>query len=190
MVSYDQVTRVVLWEMAGSGRTSVSPVGDEELLYVDSVDWFQGSPGRFAAIRAGASGDISLPDDKTTSSEFVAWSLMFKSYRNSSPLLFEGGLYMVDQVGGIVRCFDPQTGKLLYQQRLPEGTGFAASPWVNDGKVFLLDDSGITFVIEPGPEFKLISSNRLNDEIFWSSAAISGDQLLLRGQQHLYCIRK
>lgn len=190
MRSYDPVTREILWEMAGSGRTSVSPVGDEELLYVDSVDWFQGSPGRFAAIRAGASGDISLPDAKTTSSEFVAWSLMFKSYRNSSPLLFGGGLYMVDQVGGIVRCFDPKTGKLHYQQRLPEGTGFAASPWVNDGKVFLLDDSGITFVIEPGPEFKLLSSNRLNDEIFWSSAAISGDQLLLRGQQHLYCIRK
>ena len=46
----------------------VSRVGDDELLYVDSVDWFQGSPGRFAAVRAGASGDISLPDDKTTSS--------------------------------------------------------------------------------------------------------------------------
>ena len=190
MRSYDPVTREVLWEMAGSGRTSVSPVGDDEMLYVDSVDWFQGNPGRFAAIRAGATGDISLTDAKTTSSEFVAWSQMFKSYRNSSPLLYRGGLYMLDQVGGIVRCFDPKTGKLLYQQRLPEGTGFAASPWVNDGKVFLLDDSGITFVIEPGSEFKLHSSNRLDDEIFWSSAAISDGQLLLRGQQHLYCIRK
>ncbi|MBS0203375.1 MAG: PQQ-like beta-propeller repeat protein [Planctomycetes bacterium] len=189
MRSYDPESRKILWEMAGSGRTSVSPVGDDEMLYVDSVDWFQGSPGRFAAIRAGASGDISLPDDKT-SSESVAWSILFKSYRNSSPLVYGGGLYMVDQVGGIVRCFDPRTGKLLYQQRLPDGTGFAASPWANDGKVFLPDDSGITFVIEPGPEFKLISSNRLSDEIFWSSAAISGDQLLLRGQQHLYCIRK
>lgn len=190
MRSYDPVTRELLWEMAGSGRTSVSPVGDDELLYVDSVQGFWGSPGRFAAIRAGASGDISLPDEKTTSSKFVAWSLMFKSYRNSSPLLFGGGLYMLEQSGGIVRCFDPKTGKVLYQQRLPESTGFAASPWANDGKVFLLDDSGVTVVLEPGPEFKLISSNRLNDEIFWSSAAISQSQLLLRGQQHLYCIRK
>ena len=190
MRSYDPVTREVLWEMAGSGRTSVSPVGDDELLYVDSVDAFQGSPGIVAAIRAGASGDISLPDAKTTSSEFVAWSLMYKSYRNSSPLLFGGGLYMVEQISGIVRCFDPKTGKILYQQRLPESTGFTSSPWANDGKVFLLDDSGVTAVIEPGPQFKLISSNRLDDEIFWSSAAISDGQLLLRGQQHLYCIRK
>ncbi len=190
MRSYDPVTREVLWEMAGSGRTSVSPVGDDELLYVDSTDAFWGSPGIFAAIRAGASGDISLPDAKTTSSEFVAWSQMYKSYRNSSPLLFGGGLYMLEQSAGIVRCFNPKTGKLQYQQRLPESTGFAASPWANDGKVFLLDDSGVTAVIEPGPQFKLISSNRLDDEIFWSSAAISEGQLLLRGQQHLYCIRK
>lgn len=56
--------------------------------------------------------------------------------------------------------------------------------------LFLLDDSGATAFIEPGREFKLISSNRLHDEIFWSSAAISDGQLLLRGQQHLYCIRK
>ncbi|MBC8115098.1 MAG: PQQ-binding-like beta-propeller repeat protein [Candidatus Saccharimonas sp.] len=188
--SYDPVTRKVLWEMAGSGRTSVSPVGDDELLYIDSVHAFLGSPGLFAAVRVGASGDISLPDEKTTSGEFVAWSLMYKSYRNSSPLLYGGGLYMVEQISGIVRCFDPKTGKILYQHRLPESMGFTSSPWASNGRVFLLDDSGVTSVIEPGPEFKLISSNRLNDEIFWSSAAISGDQLLLRGQQHLYCIRK
>ena len=190
MRSYDPVTHEILWEMAGSGRTSVSPVGDDELLYVDSVDGFQGSPGRFAAIRAGANGDISLTDAKATSSEFVAWSIMFTSYRNSSPLLYGGGLYMLEQSGGIVRCFDPKTGKVLYQQRLPESPGFAASPWANDDKVFLLDDSGVTVVLEPGPEFKLISSNRLDDEIFWSSVAIAGNQLLLRGQQHLYCIRQ
>lgn len=180
----------VAWKVKIPGRGWSQPVGDDELLYVDSTDAFWGSRGIFAAIRAGATGDISLPDAKTTSSEFVAWSVNLKSYRNSSPLLFGGGLYMVEQSAGIVRCFDPKTGKILYQQRLPESTGFTSSPWVNDGKVFLLDDSGVTAVIEPGREFKLISSNRLDDEIFWSSAAISEGQLLLRGQQHLYCIRK
>ncbi|HUQ71243.1 MAG TPA: PQQ-binding-like beta-propeller repeat protein, partial [Planctomycetaceae bacterium] len=104
MRSYDPASGKLLWEMAGSGRTSVSPVGDAELLFVDSVNWFQGSPGRFAAIRAGASGDISLPDDKTLSSKDVAWSLMFKSYRNSSPLLYRDCLYMLEQSAGIVRC--------------------------------------------------------------------------------------
>ncbi len=133
MRSYDPATGDLLWEMAGSGRTSVLPVGNDEMLYVDSVDWFQGSPGRFAAIRPGASGDISLPDEKTMTNEFVAWSIMFRSYHNSSPLLYKDCLYMLEQSGGIVRCFDAQTGEMHYQKRLPKSSGFAASLWVTGG---------------------------------------------------------
>ena len=188
MRSYDPATGKLLWEMAGSGRTSVSPVGNEEMLFVDSVNSFQGSPGRFAAIRPGASGDISLLDEKTTN-EFVAWSMMLRSYRNSSPLLYRNCLYMLEQSRGIVRCFDAKTGKIHYQERLPESSGFAASPWANDGKIFLLDDAGLTIVLESGPQYKLIRSNRLSDGIVWSSPAVVGDRLLIRGMKHLYCIR-
>jgi outer membrane protein assembly factor BamB len=190
MRSYDPETGKVLWEMAGSGRTSVSPVGDRERLVVDSVSTFQGSPGRLAAIRPGAKGDISLPDDKTLSSDFVPWSLNFNSYRNASPLLYNDCLYMLEQSAGIIRCFNARTGKVHYQQRLPESTGFMASPWVNDNKVYILNDSGVTVALEPGPEFKVLATNRLNEDLFWSSAAFCGDRLLLRGMQHLYCIRE
>ena len=96
---------------------------------------------------------------------------------------------MLDQNAGLVKCFDSKTGKVLYQQRLQQSTGFTSSAWANDGKVFLLDDSGTTHVIAPGPKFELIATNRLDDEIFWSSAAIAENQLLLRGQHHIYCIR-
>jgi outer membrane protein assembly factor BamB len=174
--------------MAGSGRTSLSPVGDDEKVYLDSVHGFMGSPGRFAAVKAGASGDISLPDAKTTSSEFVTWSTMVNSYRNSSPLLHDGALYLVDQVQGIVRCYDAKTGKQRFQQRLPESAGFAASPWSNQGKIYLLDETGLTVVAEPGKELKIVASNRLNDDLFWASPAVHGNRLVIRGMQHLYCI--
>lgn len=189
MRSYDPASGKLLWEMTGSGRTSLSPVGDDKMLFVDSVNWFQGSPGRFAGIRAGASGDISLPDDRTTSNAFVAWSLTLRSYRNSSPLLYKGCLYMLEQSAGIVRCFDAATGKLHYQKRLPDSRGFAASPWANQDRVFLLDDDGATVVLDSGPEYKVIRTNRLTDGIVWASPAIAGDSLLIRGMNHLYCIR-
>ena len=188
MRSYAPATGKLLWEMAGSGRTSVSPVGNEEMLFVDSVKSFQGSPGRFAAIRPGASGDISLQAGETTN-EFVAWSMILRSYRNSSPLLYRNCVYMLEQSRGIVRCFDAKTGKLNYQERLPGSSGFAASPWANDDKIFLLDDAGLTTVLAPGPQYKLIRSNRLSDGIVWSSPAVAGDRLLIRGREHLYCIR-
>jgi outer membrane protein assembly factor BamB len=103
--------------------------------------------------------------------------------------LFDGGVFMLDQNQGLVRCFDAKTGKLRYQQRLPESTGFMASPWINDGKLFLLDETGLTVVAEPGEKLKIVSSNRLNEELFWSSIAVFNDQLLIRGMQHLYCIQ-
>jgi outer membrane protein assembly factor BamB len=130
----------------------------------------------------------SLTNEKTTSSEFVVWSMMLNSYRNASPLLSDDCLYMLEQSAGIVRCFDAHTGDLHYQKRIPEATGFTASPCASNGKVFLQDDSGLTVVIEPGRDFKMLSSNRLDEEIFWSSAAVTGDRLLLRSMQHLYCI--
>ena len=190
MRSYDLKTREVLWEMEGSGRTSISPVSDDDHIYVDSVNEFQGSPGRFAAIRAGAKGDISLPKDElVTSNEFVSWSVNLKTYRNSSPVVFGGGVYMLDQNSGIVRCFDTKTGELRYKERIPDSAGFMASPWVYNGRIYLLDETGLTVAIEPGPTLKVVASNRLNDELFWSSIAVSGDRLLIRSVNSLYCIR-
>ena len=185
--SYDPASGKLLWEMAGSGRTSLTPVGDEELVYVDSVERFLGSPGRLAAVRAGAEGDISLKG-KETAGPSVAWSIILNSYRNASPLLYEGCLYTLEQNSGIIRCFDARTGKLHYQKRLPQATGSNASPWVNDGKIHCLDETGLTTIFEPGPEFKLVAANRLEGELFWASPAFAGDRLYQRSMEHLYCI--
>jgi outer membrane protein assembly factor BamB len=185
--SYDPANGGLLWEMTGSGRTSMTPVGDDELLFVDSFKRFEGSPGRLAAIRAGATGDVSLREDETANAS-VAWSTILNFPRNASPLLYADCLYMLEQMQGIVRCFNARTGKLHYQARLPEATGFTASPWGCDGKIFCLDEAGLTVAFEAGPQLKVLASNRLNDDMFWASSAVAGDRLLLRGMQHLYCI--
>lgn len=187
MRSYDPQTGKLLWQLAGNGRTSVSPVGNDELVYLDSVEGFQGSPGQLMAVKAGASGEIPLKEDGTAG-EFLAWSHNLHSYRNASPLLHDGCLYQLEQSQGIVRCFDARTGDLKYQQRLPETVGFTASPWVNDGKLFFLDETGLTVMAEPGPELKILGTNRLDDDMFWASIAVYKNRLLIRGMQHLYCI--
>ncbi|HEY2249469.1 MAG TPA: PQQ-binding-like beta-propeller repeat protein, partial [Planctomycetaceae bacterium] len=185
--SYAPATGKLLWEMQGSGRTALSPVGNDELLYVDSVVRFMGSPGQFVAIRAGASGDISLKP-KETASPAVAWSVTLNAYRNASPLLYADCLYTLEQNQGVVRCFDARTGKLNYQKRMPEATGCNASPWVMGNRIFCLDEVGLTVAFEPGPEFKVVASNKLDDEMFWASAAVSGNRLILRSLENLYCI--
>jgi len=63
-----------------------------------------------------------------------------------------------------------------------------ASPWTAGGKIYCLDEVGLTSVLESGPKFKLLASNRLDENIFWASAAFAGDRLILRSMENLYCI--
>jgi outer membrane protein assembly factor BamB len=117
----------------------------------------------------------------------VAWIVDRGGPTMASPLLYEDCLYVVGDRGGVGKCYDAKTGKLHYEQRMEGATGFTSSPWAAGGKIFLLDQTGLTFVIEPGPELKVIATNKI-DDMFWSSAAVSGEQLLLRGVNKLYCI--
>jgi outer membrane protein assembly factor BamB len=189
MRSYDPATGKLIWEMSASGRTATTPIGDDELLYVDSYDRLTGNRGVLAAVRAGAAGDTSLKDGETAN-DSVAWSVRLTSARVGSPLLAGGCLYVLDQMAGIIRCLDAKTGKEHYRQRLPGAAGFTASPWSSGSNVFCLDQNGQTFVLSAGPEFKLLATNKLDREMFWSSPAIAGDSLLLRGAEHLYCVRQ
>jgi outer membrane protein assembly factor BamB len=184
--SYDPATGKVLWEMAGQRDGARStPTADENLLFVGTGGGMGGA-GPLVAIRAGASGDITLASGET-SSEHVAWSIDRSGPTMASPLLVDGCLYVVTDRGGICKCYDAATGKLHYEERVPGATGFTSSPWTAGGKVFCLDQSGTTFVLATGPEFKLLGQNRLDDQ-FWSSAAVADNSLLLRGVNRLYCI--
>ncbi len=185
--SYDPATGDLLWFMKGNGRTATTPSGDEELLYVDSYDRLTGGTGVFAAIRSGASGDISLAG-KETSNPHVAWSVPLRGQRVASPTIYRDCVYVLEQNTGIVRCLNAATGDEHFRTRLPEASGFTASPLANDGKIFCLDQNSRNFVMEAGPELKLIATNTLDGEMCWASPAVVGDRLLIRTVDQLYCI--
>jgi len=77
----------------------------------------------------------------------------------------------------------------VYKERLPGARGFTSSPWAHGGKVFCLDDSGTTHVVNAGPEFKVLGKNTIG-EMCWASPAVVDGALLLRTVDHLYCIRQ
>lgn len=188
MRSYDPATGKLLWEMAGSGRCSTSPVASDKLLFVHSGDRLTGQRGLLAAIKPGASGDISLAGTGSTG-DFVAWSINFTGHAVSSPIAVNDCLFVTIQQAGIVTCLDANTGKQHYRQRLPGAAGLTASPWAVGNKVFCLDQTGQTFILAAEPTYNLLETNKLADEMFWASAAPSGDRLFLRGLDHLYCIQ-
>lgn len=162
MHSYDPGTGRELWRCGGNTDEVIpTPVVGYGLVFCSS-----GRAGPTLAIRPGGSGDVT--------GTHIAW----KSSRGSpfvpSPLLYRDYLYVINDMASIVTCFEATTGKVAWQGRLgvarPEG--FSASPVAADGKVFFTNDEGETFVLQAGPEFKLLHVNRLDARTLASPALV------------------
>ena len=88
---------------------------------------------------------------------------------------------------GIIRCWKLRDGELVYEERAERITP-SASPIVSaDGRIYFAS-SGKTYVIQSGPEFKLLSINDLDDHPDYTSAAISNGRIFLKGKSYLWCI--
>ena len=208
MRSYDVATGKVLWELSmGGGQCHATPVADAEMLYVGCSAGFgggfgggaggfgggpgggrggsSGSSGGLFAVRAGASGDLTLKEGETSNAG-VAWSQPRGGPEDASPLVYQGHVYVLRK-NGIMTCYDAGTGKQVYRERIANAKSFWASPFAGNGKVFCLDDGGTTHVLQAGPEFKVLGKNALN-EMFWASPAVAGGAVFLRSVDHVYCI--
>jgi hypothetical protein len=171
-----------------SSLTVPTPFVKHGLLYTSS-----GYPGGemrpVYVIRPGAQGDISLKEGET-SNEYVAWSHPLLGTYNTSALVY-GDYYYTLLDRGFLLCHDARTGKQMYgRTRISaESGGFTSSPWAYNGKIFTLSEDGDTFVIQAGPEFKLLGKNTLDDMSMATPAALRGS-LILRTRSALYRIAR
>lgn len=176
-----------LWRLSGlSGQATPTPLAGGGLLFVGTGS--QGESNRpMFAVRPGASGDISLKEGET-SNAFVQWFEPRASAYTSSPLFYEGRLYVVND-NGILSTFDAKTGERLYRARVGGGGfTFSASPWAYDGQVFYLSEDGDVFATKAGPTYEELWKVSLG-EMSLASPAIAGASLYVRTQTKLYCIR-
>jgi outer membrane protein assembly factor BamB len=186
VVSYSLEGRE-LWRLAGFTQATPSPVSDSGLLYVGSGS--QGETNRpMFAVRPGASGDISLRADQA-SSAYVVWFHPRASAYTSSPLVYRGRMYVVND-NGILTVLDASSGKEIYKARIGGGGNtFSSSPWAYDGKVFFLSEDGDTFVLAAGDEYKELAKNPLA-EMSLATPAIGADSVFIRTATRLYRIRQ
>ncbi len=184
VVSYDTNGKE-LWRLTRMAMPTASPFAADGLLYVGTGS--QGDANRpFYAIRAGASGDISLKPGETTN-QFVAWSHPRASGYTPSALVHNGRAFLVHDTG-ILTVFDAKTGRQIYKVRVGGGgQTFSASPVGVGSRVLLLTEEGTTFVLDAGPEYKEIARNDLG-EMSLASPAVAGNALYIRTETKLYKI--
>lgn len=132
------------------------------------------------AVRTGGRGDVTKTHRLWTTT---------KGSNVSSPLIHDGYLYWMHDNLGIAYCAEAATGRIVYEQRLPQSGQVYASPILADGQLYYVSRSGRVFVLKAGPNYELLAMNDLSDgSTFDASPAVAGARLYLRSHRFLYCV--
>jgi outer membrane protein assembly factor BamB len=181
---YDLRTGKELWKLSNAGDIPVpTPILANDLIFITSA---HGKVSPIYAIRANATGDITLKAAETTNS-FIAWSTKRGGNYMPTPIVVGDHLFCGrDQ--GVVTCYTAKTGEQHYSERLGTSpSAFTASPVSADGKLYFTSEQGTVYVVRAAPKFEILATNELGEPCM-ATPAISGDALFFRTQGHLMCV--
>lgn len=180
VTGHDLATGKELWRANGlnpdnnpSYRIVASPFVVNEIIYAPTRE------RPMLALKPGGRGDVLR--------SHVLFS--FESGPDVPTPVTDGTYLYVIRDNGVMFCLDAKTGKTIYgPQRLPPAT-YSGSPVLADGKIYVINEDGVTAVIKAGPKFELMATNDLG-EYTLSSPAVSEGQIFLRTDTGLYAIGK
>jgi outer membrane protein assembly factor BamB len=181
---YDPRTGKELWRLGRSSKiTAPTPVFAEDLFVVVSGR----APERpIFVVRAGARGDLTLPEGQSKS-ESVVWSRTGRGSYMPTPLVYQGILYVLSN-NGLLDAYDLRTGEEVYRQRLPlVGSGFSASPVAADGKLYLSNEDGEMLVVAAGKTFSHLATNSMG-ELLMATPALSEGVMYVRSSASLFAV--
>lgn len=116
----------------------------------------------------------------------IAWRVKKSVPNIPSPILVGDEIVMVSDKG-VATCLDAESGEVRFSERL--GGNFCSSPLYADGRIFVGNREGQTFVLTPGKEFHVEATNQLDGEIMATPIAV-GPALFLRTDKAVYRIEQ
>ncbi|MEK7678018.1 MAG: PQQ-binding-like beta-propeller repeat protein [Verrucomicrobiota bacterium] len=181
---YDAQTGQELWKLAGGGDIPVpTPVVAHGLIFITSA---HGRMAPIYAVRAGATGDITLGQNETRN-DHIVWSQSRRGNYMQTPLVAGEHLYCCNDAG-VLACYLARTGENLYSERLgPGGSGFTASGVAADGKLYFSNENGLVYVVKTGPRLEVIATNSLG-ETCMASPALSEGKLFFRTRHQVVAV--
>jgi len=184
MGGYDLQTGEEIWRMSGGGDCPVpTPMVGNGLIFLMSS---HGPRKPIYAVRTDAVGDVSLRNGASTN-QYVAWSSLRGASYMQTPLIYGDHMYSC-HVDGVLTCFEAQTCKERYKERLGTGgEGFTASPVASEGKLYFTSEQGNVFVVKPVAEFSVMATNKMG-EICMATPAISGGTIFFRTQSQVVAV--
>ena len=138
------------------------------------------------AIRPGGAGDISLPED-ASSSKVIAWSQLRGGPYMPTPIVYGEHLYVCSNAG-VLTCYEVATGVQVYRVRIG-GSSYTSSPVAADGRIYFMAENGEVRIVKAGANFELLAENEIGD-ICMTVPALSGGTLFIRSQHDLFALQR
>ena len=185
LTGHDPQTGKELWRWASYNPRQIhhwriipSAVVGGELVFV-----FGPKHSRMFAIRPDATGRLG--------SDHVVWTFDRLIPDASTPLVYRGRLYVLDDDNRAMTCFDPKTGEKKWQLKLGGRHVMRASPTGADGKVYCMNDVGEVTVLAAGDEPKILHRVSMGRRRFSRSTITAANgKLFIRTTESLFCIAR
>jgi outer membrane protein assembly factor BamB len=175
LFAYDPLSGKELWKLRTRGWSiSPRPIYHAGLLFL-VTDYDR---PELWAVKPDGNGERG--------EDAIVWSLRKGAPSTPSFLVIDGTVLLVSD-GGIALALDAKSGEVIWRERL-DGN-YSASPLYADGRAYFFNHDATATVIEAGPQYKQLASNRLDGEMR-ASPAVSGRSLFLRTRTHLYRVEE
>lgn len=177
LAAYDPMTGKELWHCLG-----LNPLCYTSPIYSQGIVVAMGGFGGMSiAVRAGGEGDVT--DSRRL------WHHPRTKQRIGSGVI-KDGLIFVHNDPGVAECFELESGKLVWEERLA-GPGRSGTNWSSimlaGDNCYTITQGGDCFVFKASPKFELVSTNSLGERSNSSIVPSNGD-LFIRTHKSLWCI--
>jgi outer membrane protein assembly factor BamB len=135
-------------------------------------------------VRPGGRGDV------TKTQRLWNQALANSQSHLGAGVIFQGHIYLVN-TAGIAECFELESGKTVWTERLP-GTGALGASWSSPvlagDRLYVPNRNADVFVLKVGPKFDLLAVNSIGGELMNASLAVSDGEIFIRTDKNLWCI--
>lgn len=175
--AYDPRDGKILWRCDGLGDLVYTSVLVRDGMGVA----MSGFHGPAIGFKLGGSGNVTETNR--------LWHVTTQNpQRIGSGVIIGEHIYMVNEPG-LVQCLELETGKEVWKDRLG-GEKVWASIVAAEGRLYVTDEGGTTYVFAPNPErLEVLAKNQIGEPTN-STLALSDGQIFLRTFEHLICIEE